>query len=133
MNTPMKKVGLAGLTLIGAALATILLVSLTAATASPAGPTALVFGATITGTVSLPASPGSLALPVPDGTLVWLMTPDEWPPIKPDPVVHGTSLVDKDTGAFHFANVPPGVYLIRAVPAGRDGLYAVVHSAPGRA
>jgi len=117
MNTSMKKVGLVGLTLIGAALATILLVSLTAATASPTSPADLVFGTTITGTVSLPAPPGSLVLPVPAFTYVWLMTPDEWPPIKPDPVVHGKSLVDKDTGAFHFANVPPGVYLIRAVPA----------------
>ena len=114
MNIPMKKYGLAGLTLVVAALATILLVSLTAATASPAAPTTLVFGATISGTVSLPG--GTLVLPVPDGTFVWLMTPDEWPPIVLDPVIHGRSKVVTSTGRFEFTNVPPGVYLVRAVP-----------------
>jgi hypothetical protein len=118
MNTPMKKMKLAGLTLIGAALATILLVSLTAATASPAAPT--VFGATISGTVSKPADPGSLELPVPVGTWVWLLDPTSPCVLDPfctwdDATVHGKAIVDPVSGAFDFPPVAPGTYLIRAV------------------
>jgi len=119
MNTRLKKYGLFALTLTLAILATVAVVSLASATqASPlstSGPTAI-----ITGTVSLPAPPGSLALPLPVGTWVWLLDPTS--PCVADPfctwddaTVHGQAFADRNTGVFSFPPVAPGAYIIRAV------------------
>jgi hypothetical protein len=55
-------------------------------------------------------------LPVPPGTTVWLREPDPGRRFDFDRDVHGRSNVDPTTGAFSFANVPPGNYILRAVP-----------------
>jgi hypothetical protein len=99
MNT-LKKYGLVGLALAAAILATILVVSLASAHAT---------AASITGTVELPGG----GLLVPDGTLVWLL--------KPDQSVHGWAQVTTSTGAFDLVNVPPGNYSIRARPPEASG------------
>ncbi len=59
---------------------------------------------TINGTTSLPGG----GLPAPNGTWAWLMNPDR--------SVHGQSQVVTGTGAFSFAGVTPGAYLVRVVP-----------------
>ena len=76
----------------------------------------------ISGTVTLPDG----GLPVPGGTRVWLHRPDD-ENLDFDVDVNGLSQVIPDTGAFTFAGVPRGNYLLRAVPADQPP-YAV---APG--
>jgi len=100
MNISMKKYSLVGLTLAGAILATVLVVSLASAH---------VTAASITGLVNLPGG----GLPVPDGTLVWLL--------KPDRSTYGRAQVVTSTGTFDLANVPPGNYIIRARPPEPSG------------
>ncbi len=58
----------------------------------------------IEGTLTLPAG----SLPVPIGTHVILLNPDR--------SEHGRSMVDVNTGAFSFAGLTPGVYLVRGEP-----------------
>lgn len=88
----------------GTSLTAVLVAVLLVASQSSATPQA----ATLSGQVSLPAPPGTLVVPVPNGTIVWLY--------KMDRSVHGWAQVTADTGAFSFPQIPPGHYLIRAVP-----------------
>jgi hypothetical protein len=116
-----RKYAIAGLTLVSAIAATILIVSLASATATPIHSSlASSFGTTITGNVKLPEG----GLPVPDGTWVWLLKPDVHildPYHDFDPAVHGQSIVSQTTGEFSFANVGPGNYILRAVPPEDSG------------
>lgn len=115
MNIPIKKYGLAGLTLTGAILAVILLVRM--ASATPDSPADAPFlGATISGIVYLPdGSAPTLTMPLAD-TFVWLGQPDPDHDLDYDLAAHGRSNVMSSTGAFGFANVAPGRYVLRAVP-----------------
>ncbi len=98
----------AGSALIIALTAALLIVNLSMAT-----PTAAI----VSGVVTFPdGTIPSVTQTLPPGTFVWLMRPDEWPPTIPDPIIHGKSWVVTDTGAFSFAGVAPGGYLVRAVP-----------------
>ena len=82
-------------------------------TAMPArAATEATYGVTLTGHVTLPDG----GLPVPAGTYVWLHEPDADHYLDFDIDTHGRSTVDPATGAFSFANVSPGNYVLRAVP-----------------
>jgi hypothetical protein len=59
---------------------------------------------TMEGTLTLPDG----SLPVPTGTYAILLNPDR--------SEHGRSVVDVNTGAFSFAGLTPGVYLVRGEP-----------------
>jgi len=73
-------------------------VALTIATTASAAP------ASIGGTVTLPGG----GLPVPSGTRVHLLNPNL--------SIHGDAPVNAATGAYSFGAVPPGVYVLRAIP-----------------
>lgn len=63
----------------------------------------------VSGTVTMPDG----SLPVPDGTRVWLHMPDG-DDLDADLAVNGVGTVITTTGAFSFASVPRGNYLLRA-------------------
>ena len=65
---------------------------------------ASIAGVTLNGTLTLPDG----SLPVPSGTSAILLNPDR--------SEHGRSAVDVNTGAFSFAGLPPGAYLVRGEP-----------------
>jgi len=92
---------LAGLTLVAAILAMVMLVRLASATDAQ-----MAAAMTVSGAVELPLPGGGL--PVPDNARVWLL--------KPDRSVYGWAQVVTNTGAFSFSGVPAGNYIIRAVP-----------------
>jgi hypothetical protein len=73
-------------------------IAITTASAANAAPPA------ISGKVTLPGG----GLPVPSGTRVHLL--------KPDKDIFGYAQVDPSTGAYSFDGVPPGMYILRAVP-----------------
>ncbi|MGH9203653.1 MAG: hypothetical protein ACRD2A_20700, partial [Vicinamibacterales bacterium] len=66
--------------------------------------TATAAPASVSGTVTLPGG----GLPLPAGTRVHLL--------KPDHSIFGNAQVNTATGAYSFAAVPPGAYILRAIP-----------------
>lgn len=116
MAIPMKKYGLAGLTLTAALLATVLLVRL--ASATPDVPTDLApfNGVTVSGTVAFPDGTLPTAAHPLTGTFVWLHQPDSDHDLDYDLAAYGRSNVISATGAFSFPRVAPGRYVLRAVP-----------------
>ena len=73
-------------------------IALTVAATASAAP------ASISGAVTLPGG----GLPVPGGTRVHLLNPNL--------SIHGDAPVNPATGAYSFGAVPPGVYVLRAIP-----------------
>jgi hypothetical protein len=116
MNIPMKKYGLAGLTLVAALLATVLLVRMASATPDTSTDLLPFNGVTVDGTVAFPdGSLPSVGHPLTD-TFVWLHKPDPEHDLDYDLGAYGRSNVNPLNGTFQFARVAPGRYILRAVP-----------------